>query len=277
MGFMNQLKTIFLLTLMSIFFLWIGKLIGGTTGIIVAVAFSLLFDFGSWWYSDKIILHMYRAEEMPKDSEVYKIVERLARKYGLPMPKVMLVRLGVPNAFAVGRDPKHSAVCVSQELINLLNKDELEGVLGHELTHIKHRDTLISVIASVIASAISYFAYFARFAAIFGGSRDEDNGLELLFLAILAPIIATIIQLSISRAREFLADEGSARLTRKPMALASALRKLEGYKTTKNISSMTENLFIVNPLKNIWKLFSTHPPTEERIKQLEKLQKELNY
>ncbi len=276
----NRLKTVVLLTALSMLLLFVGQLIGGPQGLTIALAFALIMNVGSYFYSDKIVLRMYRAKEVGHEHELYKMVDRLRKKAGLPMPKVYIVPGATPNAFATGRNPKNSAVAATEGIMSLLNDDELEAVMAHELTHIKNRDTLISTIAATIASVIAYVAMMARWAAIFGGmggNNRNENGLELLVLAILTPIIATIIQLAISRSREYLADDGAAKISGKPQALASALRKIsEGVerrplKSTESTRT-TASLFIINPLKGdaLMSLFSTHPPVQKRIQRLDK-------
>ena len=282
MGVVNQFKTGILLASLSALLLFVGQLIGGAQGLTIALIFALVMNVGSFFYSDKLVLKMYRAKEVDKDHSLYKMVNELRKKAHLPMPKVYIVPGNTPNAFATGRSPKHSAVAATEGILDLLNHDELEAVMAHELTHIKNRDTLISTIAATIASVISYVAMMARWAAIFGGmggnNRRDGNGLELLVLAILTPIIATIIQLAISRSREYLADDGAAKISGKPKALASALRKISNgvhrhpmraTETTRTTSS----LFIINPLRGggLVSLFSTHPPVNIRIERLEKM------
>ena len=251
---------------------------------IIAFLFAVILNFGSYWYSDKIVLKMYGAKEVsPADSpNLHRIVDGLAMKAQLPKPKVYIVESGMPNAFATGRDPKHAAVAVTTGLLNLLSYEEIEGVLAHELAHVMNRDTLISAIAATIAGVITMLASMAQWAAIFGGlgGRDDDGGggiIGLIAMAIVAPIAATLIQLAISRSREYAADEEGARICRKPWALADALQKLEygnsNYKPSISDVQPKESsahMFIVNPLKGgtIQSLFRTHPVTEERIKRL---------
>ena len=280
----NMLKTTVLLAALTCLLVLIGDYFGGTGGMIIAFLFAVILNFGSYWYSDKIVLKIYGAKEVsPADSpNLHRIVDGLAMKAQLPKPKVYIVESGMPNAFATGKDPKHAAVAVTTGLLNLLSYEEIEGVLAHELAHVMNRDTLISAIAATIAGVITMLASMAQWAAIFGGigGRDDDSGggiIGLIAMAIVAPIAATLIQLAISRSREYVADAEGARICKKPWALADALQKLEygnsNYKP--NISDVnpkesSAHMFIVNPLKagTIQSLFSTHPATEERIKRL---------
>ena len=277
----NQLKTVLLLGLLTGLLLVAGQLLGGRRGLFIGLIFALVMNFGSYWFSDKIVLRMYRAKlvEEKDDKELYSLVKEVVHLAGLPMPKIYTLPTMNPNAFATGRNPKHSAVAFSEGILQLLNKDELKGVIAHELSHVKNRDTLIATVAATIAGVISYLAFMARWAAIFGGvgrDRDSGNAFELLALAILTPLIATIIQLAISRGREYLADETGAKTIHNPYALASALQKLhEGVKHNPlrfgNKSAVS--LFIVNPFsaKGMMNLFSTHPPMEERIRRLKEM------
>jgi heat shock protein HtpX len=279
----NMLKTTVLLAALTGLLVLIGDYFGGTGGLIIAFVFAVILNFGSYWYSDKIVLKMYGAKEVtPAESpNLHRIVDGLALKAGLPKPKVYIVESGMPNAFATGRDPKHAAVAVTTGILNILSYEEIEGVLAHELAHVMNRDTLISAVAATIAGVITMLATMAQWAAIFGGigSRDDDNGGIIGFIAmiILAPIAASLIQLAISRSREYVADAEGARICKKPWALADALQKLEygnsNYKPSISDVHPRENsahMFIVNPLKagTIQSLFSTHPATEERIKRL---------
>jgi len=279
----NMLRTTVLLASLTGLLVLIGDYFGGTGGMIIAFLFAVVMNFGSYWYSDKIVLKMYRAREVtPAESpNLHKIVDGLALKANIPKPKVYVVDSGMPNAFATGRDPQHAAVAVTTGILNLLSFEEIEGVLAHELAHVKNRDTLISAVAATIAGVITMLATWARWAAIFGGfgGRDDDNGgiVGFIVMAVLAPLAATLIQLAISRSREFAADEEGARISKKPWALADALEKLE-YGNSHFRPSMrdvqaketTAHMFIVNPLKGgtIQSLFMTHPVTEERVKRL---------
>ena len=279
MGVINQFKTAILLGLLSALLLWIGSF-WGQSGLITALIFAAIMNIGSFYFSDKIVLALYRAKVIAeKDNpKLYHIVKEVTQKAGLPMPKVCVIPAGHANAFAVGRNPKNSAVACTLGILELLDEEELKGVIAHEVAHIKNRDTLIAAIAATIASVISFIAMMARFAAIFGGGRNTErkgNALELIVLAILTPLIATLIQLAISRSREFIADETGARLVRNPNGLARALQKLE--KSTHahpfGVSAVTEStahLFISSPFsaRGFLTLFSTHPRTEERVKRL---------
>lgn len=249
----------------------------------VAFMFACLMNLGAYWFSDKLVLAMYRAQPLEESEApaVYRIVRGLAEKSGIPMPRVYLIPSATPNAFATGRNPKHAVVAVTQGILGLLNEEELRGVLGHELAHVKNRDILIASIAATIAGAISMLSSMARWTLMFSGGRRDDrrgnsNPLVLLVMAIVAPIAALLIQLAVSRAREFRADEGGSHLTGNPLALASALRKLEaGIRRVPMLEAnpTTAHLFIANPLRleGITKLFSTHPPIEERIERLERM------
>ncbi|WP_445474610.1 zinc metalloprotease HtpX [Methanococcoides methylutens] len=280
----NMFKTTLLLASLTGLLVIVGNLIGGTSGMIIAFAFAIILNFGSYWYSDKIVLKMYHAKEVTESEspKLYEIVRNLAMRADLPMPKVYIVETSMPNAFATGRDPKHAAVAATTGILNLLTAEEIEGVLAHELAHVKNRDTLISAVAATIAGVITMIATWARWAAIFGGiGGRDDNGANnivgFIALAIVAPLAATIIQLAISRSREFAADAEGARISQKPWALASALSKLEygaqNYQPRRNDvqpSGNTAHMFIVNPLRgsSLMNLFRTHPSTEERVRRL---------
>ncbi len=275
----NQLKTVVLLGLLTGLLLWIGSF-WGQNGLLLALVFSIFMNFITYWFSDKIVLMMYRAKPLTSHDApgIYSLVKNAAKKAKLPIPKVYQIPTETPNAFATGRNPKHAAVAVTKGIVKLLTKEELEGVIAHELAHIKNRDTLIQAVAATIAGVISYAAYMARFAAIFGGSRDRDSGnlFELLALTIITPILAMIIQLAISRSREYIADETGARIAGNPAPLASALHKLDlGVKNNplRFGNPSTSSLFIVNPFSaaGVLNLLSTHPPVEERIKRLNNL------
>jgi heat shock protein HtpX len=277
----NQFKTVILLGLLTALLLWVGNLIGGFSGLTIAFVFVLIMNFGSYWFSDKIVLLIYRAKEVKQNQEprLYKIVKKVAQLKALPMPKVYIIPGAFSNAFATGRNPKHGAVACTQGILELLNDEELEGVIAHEMSHIGNRDTLIQSVAATIAGIISYVAMMARWSAMFGGfggrDRDNNNGLELLVLAILTPLLATIIQLAISRSREYLADESAANTVKNGAGLASALAKLDKDIREKPLRAMattqaTAHLFIANPFRGhgLLNFFSTHPPMEERIKRL---------
>ncbi|WP_367343718.1 zinc metalloprotease HtpX [Methanomethylovorans sp.] len=280
----NMLKTTLLLATLTGLLVMVGNHFGGSLGMIIAFSFAMIMNFGTYWYSDKIILRMYRAQEVTASEhpQLYGIVKKLATLADMPMPKVYIVHTSMPNAFATGRNPKHAAVAATTGILELLTTEELEGVLAHEMAHVKNRDTLISAIAATIAGAISMIANWVQWAAIFGGfgGRDDEGGnsiLGFLALAIVAPLAATIIQLAISRSREFAADEEGARICKKPWALANALEKLEYgsalYRPRRGdvqASNSTAHMFIINPLKggSFSNLFRTHPATEERIARL---------
>lgn len=273
----NQLKTVLLLGLLTGLLLVIGFLIGGQNGLIIGLIFSVLMNFFSYFFSDKIVLLMYKAKEAKESSypQFHKIVNELIKEAGLPKPKLYIIPIQTPNAFATGRNPNHAAVAVTEGILDLLNKEELKGVIAHELAHIKDRDILISTIAATIAGVISYIAMMARFTAFSGRDKEEGGGniISLILLGILAPIIAMIIQLAISRSREYLADSMGAKISKHPTSLASALEKLDTSVKTKPLKSgnpATAHMFIVNPFsgKSLLSLFSTHPPIQERIRRL---------
>jgi heat shock protein HtpX len=257
----------------------IGGLIGGKGGVYIAFIFAVILNFGSYWFSDKIVLKMYKAQEVSESSapDLYNIVRNLAMKAGLPMPRIFIIPEETPNAFATGRNEKHAVVAVTKGIMRILNKEELEGVIAHELSHIKNKDMLISSIAATIAGAITMLATMAQWAAIFGGgsSSDEEGGggiIGFIAMAIFAPLAAAVIQMAISRSREYLADARGASITKNPYGLASALEKLTNASQIipMNAKPSTAHLFIVNPLagKAFMNLFSTHPPLEERIARL---------
>jgi heat shock protein HtpX len=272
----RMIRTTLLLAGLTGLMLLIGGALGGSSGMLLALLISLFLNIGTYWYSDKIVLRLYNAKEVTilDSPELFRIVQGLVDRAGIPMPKVYIVNTPMPNAFATGRNPKHAAVAVTTGILKILNKDELEGVLAHELAHVKNRDTLISAMAATIAGVVTFMANMAQWSLIFGGGND-DNGnsiIGILATIILAPIAALIIQLAISRGREFGADRGGARICGKPLALASALAKLENASNSirVDVNPSTAHMFIVNPLKrsHIASLFSTHPKTEERIKRL---------
>jgi heat shock protein HtpX len=275
---MNAVKTVFLMTLMMVLFLFVGYLLGGNTGMTIALVFSLLMNFGSYWFSDKIVLKMYRAKEVNRESapKFYDMIERLAKQANLPMPRVYLINDSTPNAFATGRNPNHAAVAATTGILQGLSNEELAGVMAHELAHVKHRDTLISTIAATLVGSISFIAQMAGWVFMFGrGSNDRGgSGIGGLVLLILSPILAMLIQMAISRSREFAADKGGAEFTGNPLGLASALQKISRgnqLKPVYNSNPTTAHMFIINPLhgSGMSKLFSTHPSTEERIKRLQ--------
>jgi len=280
MGLENQFKTVILLGLLTALFLWVGQLVGGTSGLTFAIIFAVIMNFGSYWFSDKIVLAMYRAKEVKEsdEKELFHMVREVSQLAKIPMPKVYIMNAPYANAFATGRDPKHAAVAVTTGIRELLTDSELKGVIAHEISHIKNRDTLIQAVAATIAGVISYVAMIARWGAMFGGygrDRDGGNALELLALAILTPLLAAIIQMAISRSREFIADESGAKILHSGLGLASALEKLELGKKHVSLrptaqTQTTSHLFITNPFRGagFFQIFSTHPPSKERIKRL---------
>jgi len=274
----NTLKTTMLLAALSGLLLFIGELAGGRSGLIIALGFAVVMNVGSYWFSDKIVLSMYRAQEVGTGHPLYQIVQRLSQRAGLPMPRVYVIPDVSPNAFATGRNPEHAAVAATEGILRLLSEDELAGVIGHELAHVKHRDILISSIAATIAAAIMVLARMAQFAAFFGGGRSSDdregggNPIALLATIILAPIAAMLVQAAISRSREFDADAGGAQIAGGPYGLVNALRKLEvgSQRLPLDASPATAHMFIIKPftVHGLLSMFSTHPPTEQRIAAL---------
>jgi heat shock protein HtpX len=277
----NSLKTIMLMALMMGVLLFIGDWMGGEQGLLMAFLFSLLMNFGMYWFSSKIVLMSYGAKEATEADapKLFGIVRRLASQAQLPMPKVYIIPGDTPNAFATGRNPEHAVVAATEGILRILSDDELEGVIAHELAHVKHRDILIATLVASMAGTITFVARMAMYASIFGGgSRDRENSNPIgqILLIVLAPIAAMLIQFAVSRSREFAADEGGAQISQRPMSLANALRKLErGVEQIPmtNAGTATAHMFIINPLfgGGITKLFSTHPPTEERIARLEQI------
>ncbi|MCE5194754.1 MAG: zinc metalloprotease HtpX [Nitrospiraceae bacterium] len=279
---MNSIKTLFLLVFLSLLLVWAGAALGGKQGMTIALIFAVLMNLFTYWFSDKIVLKMYGAQQVTESEapELYGIVRRLAQKAEMPMPKVYIMEQEQPNAFATGRNPNHAAVAVTTGIMRILSSEELTGVIAHELAHIKHRDILISTIAATIAAAISYLAQMAQWAALFGGHRgnDEEGGsspVAAIAMMIVGPIAALLIQMAISRSREYAADEGGARLAGNPRSLASALRRLHfaSQQIPMDANPATSHMFIVNPLTGggLLKLFSTHPPMEKRIALLESM------
>jgi heat shock protein HtpX len=279
---MNQFKTFLLMLVLTGIFILVGTAIGGKSGAIYAFVFAGLMNFVMYWFSDKMVLRMYGAKEVTQGEapELYGIVAELTSKASLPMPKVYIMENETPNAFATGRNPEHAAVAVTSGIMRILSKEELMGVIGHELSHIQHRDILISTIAATMAGAISMLSSMARWGAMFGGGRSDDEGgrggniLVVLAVSIFASIAAMLIQMAISRSREYLADEGGAHLAH-PLSLAKALGKLEvaSQRIPMQANPSTAHMFIVNPLRGggVLSLFSTHPPMEERIARLEEM------
>lgn len=274
---MNGMKTMMLLAALTALFLWIGQALGGQNGLVMAVVLAGVMNFGAYWFSDKIVLRMYRAQEVPENDPLHSTVRGLASRMGIPMPKVYIIPEEAPNAFATGRNPEHAAVAATAGILELLNREELEGVLAHELGHVKNRDTLISTIAATIAGALSHLASMAMWSRMLGGRQEDEGHPAAGLLAVLvAPIAAGLIQMAISRSREFMADETGAALTGRPLALASALRKIETWKQRIPMTQgtpATAHLFIINPFsaRGMANLFSTHPSTEERAKRLEEM------
>jgi len=278
---MNTAKTVFLMVLLTGLFIAIGYGLAGEQGMIIAFGIALLMNFFSYWFSDKIVLKMYRAQPVDEASSptLYRIVHRLAQRAGMPMPKVYIIPQAQPNAFATGRNPQHAAVAATQGLLQIMDEEELEGVIAHELSHVGNRDILIGTIAATIAGAIMVLARMAQFAAIFGGGgRDNNRGgnpIGLIFIAIFSSVAAMLIQMAISRSREFQADASAAKLSGNPRGLARALNTLQqsAQRLPMQASPATAHMFIINPFtaKGLTKLFSTHPPVEERIARLERL------
>jgi heat shock protein HtpX len=274
----NAVKTTLLLGLMTGLFIAIGGLLGGRSGMVMAFVMALIMNFVSFWFSDKIVLKMYGAQPIGEAEApmVYRIVRNLATKARIPMPKLYLIPAAAPNAFATGRSPQHAAVAVTEGILRIMNEEELEGVLAHELSHVLNRDVLISTVAATIAGAISMLANMAQWSMFFGGSRDDEgrgsNPIALIATIIFAPLAAMLIQMAVSRSREFQADASGAQLTRRPIGLASALAKLHqaNQVVPMDANPATSHLFIVNPLsgRSLANLFATHPPIEERIARL---------
>ena len=275
----NGIKTALLLGLLSAVLLAIGEYFGGANGLVIAFMFAAVMNFASYWFSDKIVLRMYRAQPVGPEHPLYRIVERLTVRASLPMPKVYIIPEASPNAFATGRNPSHAAVAATEGILQVLSEHELEGVIAHELAHVKHRDILISSVAATIAAAIMMTARMAHFAALFGGyggrgdDRDRGNNpIALLAMIILAPIAAMLIQMAISRSREFAADAGGAAIAGNPYGLADALRKIDAVskRVPLDANPATAHMFIIKPFSagGLASLFSSHPPTEARIRAL---------
>ena len=279
---MNRTKTMVLLAVLTALVLFVGQALGGQTGLVIALLFAGVMNFVSYWWSDKIVLRMYGAQEINEREapELFRLVQDLTARAGLPMPKVYIIPEETPNVFATGRNPQHAAVAVTEGLLRMLDRRELAGVLAHELAHVQNRDTLIMTVAAAIGGALSMLANMAMWSSLFGGSSDdEDEGGGLvggLIGILVAPIAASMIQSAISRSREFMADEAGARISGAPMALASALRKIEGWSQQVPMHSgtpATAHLFIINPFGGLsggmLRLFSTHPSTADRVARLE--------
>jgi heat shock protein HtpX len=278
---MNTLRTTMLLALLTGLLVLAGGAIGGRSGMTLALMMAAVMNFVSYWFSDRIVLAMYGAREVTEADypDFFGLVRQLAVQGHMPLPRIYIIDSDTPNAFATGRNPEHAAVAATTGILRILSRDELQGVMAHELSHVRHRDILISSIAATVAGAITYLAHMAQWAAIFGGGRDRDEegggAIGLIFMAILAPIAAMLIQMAISRSREYEADRGGAELAGNPLYLAGALRKLElaNQQIPMEANPATAHMFIVNPLTGggLMGLFSTHPPLEERIKRLEAL------
>jgi len=281
---MEQAKTVFLLTSLTVLFVFIGFSFGGTTGMLVAFLIAGGMNFYAYYYSDQQVLKHYDATPLEdKRHPVYRITQKLVQKAGLPMPKVYLIPDHTPNAFATGRNHENAAVAVTMGLYEMLNEKELEGVIAHELSHIKHYDILVGTIAAVFSGAIAMIANMMQFGAMFGSNRQNSNPIMMILMAILLPLAASIIQMTVSRSREFMADEGAARMTGDASGLQSALSKLENYARSghqiHNATEQTAHMFIINPFSGLKStfggLFRTHPTTEDRIARLEELKSQL--
>jgi heat shock protein HtpX len=270
----NAFKTAFLLTALTLLLMFIGRIFGGQNGMLLALVIAAVLNFVSYFFSDKLALAAYRAQPVTREElpRAYEIVERLTQKIGIPMPKIYVIPTESPNAFATGRNPNHASVAVTHGILGLLNDEELKGVLAHELSHIRNRDILISSVAATLAGAITWLRYVAMFGGMGGRDNRRDGGLGAVFMLILAPIAAMLIQLAVSRSREYQADETGAHMTGNPYALASALAKLDAYSKRVPMAGTpsTAHLFIIQPLlgMNFSSLFSTHPPTAKRIERL---------
>ena len=274
---MNTVRTVMLMTLLTLVLVGAGGALGGQTGAFFALIMAAVMNLGSYWFSDKVVIKMYRGQET-QSGPLYEVVSELCQQNNLIMPKVYLLPQETPNAFATGRNPSHAVVAATQGITQILSREELKGVMAHEMAHVQNRDILIGSIAATFAGAISFLAHMAQWSMIFGGRDDEDsNPIAMIAMMILAPIAAMLVQMAISRSREFGADQKGAQLCGNPHSLASALRKLESANQRmpmKKVNEATAHMFIVNPLKagGIRKLFSTHPPMEERIRRLEGMQ-----
>jgi heat shock protein HtpX len=268
----NTLKTAVLLAALSAVFLFLGEALGGSQGLVLGFMFAAVMNIGSYWFSDKIVLRMYGASEVGPEHRLYQIVGRLAQRAGLPQPRVYIIPQDSPNAFATGRDPEHAAVAATEGILRLLDEQELAGVIGHELAHVKHRDILISSVAATLAAAIMMVSRFAMFFGSRNDEREGSNPLTLLAMIIVAPLAAVLIQSAISRSREYDADAGGAAIAGSPLGLVSALRKLEsaGKAIPLDASPATAHMFIIKPfsMAGLFSIFSTHPPTERRIEAL---------
>ncbi|WP_331774450.1 zinc metalloprotease HtpX [Sulfurospirillum sp. 1612] len=282
---MEQIKTIGLLTFLTVIFVFVGNYVGGQSGMLIALALAGAMNFYAYYFSDKMVLAHYKGKEVDARSApgLYKIVQRLSQKANLPMPKIYIIPESAPNAFATGRNPEHAAIAVTEGLLNLLDEREIEGVLAHELSHVKHHDILIGTIAATFAGAISFIANMLQFGAIFGDRERNGNPIMMIIMAIVLPIAAMVIQMSVSRSREYMADEGAARLTQNPQWLQSALLKLESYAKQiplREATPTTAHMMIINPFSKsnfaMSDLFRTHPSTADRVARLETLKKEFD-
>ncbi len=273
---MNTLRTVFFMTLLTLVLVAAGGALGGRGGALFALILAAVMNLGSYWFSDKIVIKMYRGVEV-FDGPLFDVVQDICRRNDLPMPKVYILPQSTPNAFATGRNPNHAVVAATEGILQILTREELMGVMAHEMSHVKHRDILIGSIAATIAGAISYLSHMAQWSLLFGGGDDEDsNPVVMILMMILAPIAAMLVQMAVSRSREFEADKGGAKLSGNPLYLASALRKLEAANSRQpmpRVNEATAHMFIVNPLRGegLKSLFSTHPPVEERIRRLESM------
>lgn len=281
---MEQIRTIFLLTLLSVVFVFVGFIFAGISGATIALVIVGAMNFYAYYYSDKQVLSHYNARELPHNHPIYNIVYRLVQKANIPMPKVYIIDDNVPNAFATGRNSNHAAVAVTSGLLDILNEKEIEGVIAHELSHVKHYDILIGTIAATVAGAIAWIANIMQFSSLFNSGNKNLHPIVMIILALLLPIAASIVQMSVSRSREYLADEGAARLMGDASPLQSALGKLESYSKNsvlQNATPQSAHMFIINPFTNktvsFGDLFRTHPTTEDRIVRLEELKFELQH
>ena len=279
---MEQVKTVFFLTLLSVVFVTIGFMFAGIGGATIALIVVAGMNFYTYYHSDKQVLKHYDAQELPTNHYIYKIVLKLINKANIPMPKVYIINDNTPNAFATGRNPENAAVAVTSGLLDILNEKELEGVIAHELSHVKHYDILIGTIAATVAGAIAWIANIMQFSSLFGGGNRNVHPIVTILLAIILPVAASVVQMSVSRSREYMADEGAARLTGDPSYLQSALSKLESYAKRGNLNHATPetaHMFIINPFSGkdikFGDLFRTHPSTEDRIARLEELKFEI--
>lgn len=282
---MEQIKTFILMTFLALIFMFFGGLIGGEQGVIIAFIVALGMNFFSYFFSDKLVLKHYHAVKVDENSAggLYAIVRRLANAANVPMPSVYIIPEQIPNAFATGRNPNNAAVAVTEGLLNLLSENEIKGVLAHEMSHVRHYDILIGSVAAVFAGAIAILANFAKFGAVFGGNENNrQNGILMIVAAIIMPIAAAIIQMAISRSREYKADAGAANLTKHPEWLISALNKLENYaqnRTMQNATPQSAHMFIINPFSGVKssfsQLFRTHPSTKDRIARLNEIKQSM--